>query len=490
MSLWYLDNAASGENDGTSWTDAWESPGNIVWGGAGIVAGDTLYISGGAISKTYTATANNEFEIGASGSDGSPITIATGAKSPSPSGHAGEVIFDGDGTYSGLIYADGKNYITIDGEKSGARNWTFQNPIVGDETSPVVIAFGTNDIITYLTITTSFVGVYATGADEIEISYCSITDVRWQAAIRTITGNGGATEYGLSKIHHNTIQTNYNSEDGAGPDGIQCGTSTDIYNNIFYTAAGTQVGGQHPDMVQSAGPYLRIYNNTFRNPIDSVIDIDRDGWGVDLQHFWVYNNVFVIDSDNGVPTPGYPTGIRYYNSVGGSTIEDVVIANNSFVDYNYAGLTPNCINIELNGDEAVSDVIIENNLFYNASADGYYLARITASSGAVAADWNVDYNLTNAGANGVTVFTVDGAAHTQIHPRTNAPVFAYYSLYDPDNDLHLAFEDTAARGQGTNLSVYFTTDKDGITRSAWDLGAYEYEYPTSMDFNQSIKLRF
>jgi hypothetical protein len=35
--------------------------------------------------------------------------------------------------------------------------------------------------------------------------------------------------------------------------------------------------------------------------------------------------------------------------------------------------------------------------------------------------------------------------------------------------------DTSAIDKGTSLSTYFTTDKDGKTRTGtWDIGAYEY----------------
>jgi hypothetical protein len=37
-------------------------------------------------------------------------------------------------------------------------------------------------------------------------------------------------------------------------------------------------------------------------------------------------------------------------------------------------------------------------------------------------------------------------------------------------DYHLAAGDTAARGNGTDLSAFFTDDGDGDTRSAWDIG--------------------
>lgn len=55
-----------GGEDGTTYADAWNGFQNIVWGGAGVVAGDTLYVAG---------THHGKMTVGASGTVGSPITI-------------------------------------------------------------------------------------------------------------------------------------------------------------------------------------------------------------------------------------------------------------------------------------------------------------------------------------------------------------------------------------------------------------------------------
>jgi hypothetical protein len=91
MTLWYVDNSVGSSGAGTSWAAAWKDFNNIVWGGAGVLAGDTIYISGGSVSQTYNA---QKFTVGASGGAGNPITVTAGIDA----GHTGTVIIDGTTT--------------------------------------------------------------------------------------------------------------------------------------------------------------------------------------------------------------------------------------------------------------------------------------------------------------------------------------------------------------------------------------------------------
>lgn len=70
---------------GTSWSTAWNELDQINWGL--ILAGDTIYLDGGATSMTYTTI----LYPAASGTSGNPITIKLSAES----GRNGQVIIDG-----------------------------------------------------------------------------------------------------------------------------------------------------------------------------------------------------------------------------------------------------------------------------------------------------------------------------------------------------------------------------------------------------------
>ena len=109
----YVDKDASGSNNGTSWTNAWESFSNINWDL--VHAGDVIYISGGSFSKTYTETLTMyRWENGgASGTVSDRITICPGVSQ----GHNGTVIIEGDTSKENCIYIKEYDYIKINGLK-------------------------------------------------------------------------------------------------------------------------------------------------------------------------------------------------------------------------------------------------------------------------------------------------------------------------------------------------------------------------------------
>lgn len=65
MANWYVLKSASGSNNGTDWTNAWNEMDQIVW--ASVSAGDTIWLAGG----TYTTA----LTVGKSGTSGSRITV-------------------------------------------------------------------------------------------------------------------------------------------------------------------------------------------------------------------------------------------------------------------------------------------------------------------------------------------------------------------------------------------------------------------------------
>lgn len=481
---WYVDSAAGGTNAGTSWTDAWTAFSSIVWGGAGVVAGDMVYISGGSVSKTYTATADSMLEVGADGTVGNLITIATGAKSPAPTGHAGKVIFDGNNLYTGLI-RNVRDYIKIDGEKSGAINWEIRNTKRDDIdcTQHAVVASDNNgylgNIYTYLEIHDVSNGIDAPSPGDIEnaleVSYCWIYNIIGNAAIQA-AGDGPNT-VGATSIHHNTITIRGDpDQDNYGPDGIHVTKCANIYNNTFYAESGVALRHQHPDFIQSNYDRVRIYNNIF------------DGQGTNINA--VTHPLFAYESEQ----PATIVGFMFYNNIvtrmaggnvqiatpTGNTSIEVLVANNTIVDNSYS-TSQHPLGADISRSATTPNFTFENNIIFNSGKSsgpvqaGFFKLNSTDQLAGIM--W--DYNLINAGAHGddSVQYYVDSNVDmpAQAHGQSGIPAFVFYSEYSASNDYELSASDTAAKGTGTDLSATFTTDKIGATRGVpWDIGAYEF----------------
>jgi parallel beta-helix repeat protein len=110
----YVDKDANGANNGTSWISAWESFADIVW--SSIAPGDTLFISGGSSSKTYSDT----LYVGADGAAGHLLVITPG----NDPGHDGEVVLDGLGSLSHGVDVENDDYVVVRGFK--LRNFTSE----------------------------------------------------------------------------------------------------------------------------------------------------------------------------------------------------------------------------------------------------------------------------------------------------------------------------------------------------------------------------
>ena len=375
MTDWYVDNAAGGENDGTSWTDAWESFANIVWGGIG--AGDSLYISGGSEGKTYLET----LTIGASGSSGTPIVIKPGAAHPTlSSGHDGLVTIDAEATRSKCIDFNANNYITIDG-KDGTEdvpatpfdNTDYIKLKVQNSTGIGIYAddYSIDTVAQYVHVyrcgrgapgaATDNHGIQFRHCQGARVSYCDVEDA-WQDGVKL--GKTGA--YGNTTCNHNWIH-------GMGDDGIGGSGGQDVYNNIigpwrndYSTCDG------HTDGAQIVSGYTRIWNNLiytdslsgpYASP-NALLFIDCE-WGP-MNHVEIYNNVLWL---SGTPyTNGNFYGIYLQTGEEGDArhMDDIHIYNNTLVDI---GHIPIHIRSEV-ADGQVTNCYIKNNIQQRGAGRG------------------------------------------------------------------------------------------------------------------------
>ncbi len=474
---WYVDNAlANGNNDGTSWTNAWHSLAAVNW--ANIRPGDTLYISGGATAGSQTYKEN--FTVGASGTSGSPITITTGGDAA----HSGTVIldFDADGDASTRIGITlRRNYITITGGASNhfqirnLRNTSTRTSAWG------IDGGGTGIVLDHLTFTNDNNGIRLNSMTSGEIRNCRFEGIRGDAAINAATSG----TWDANKIHDNYIELLRNASTG-GPDGIQGNTGLSIYNNDFHvTATSLKTSNQHPDFIQEIGNFVKVYNNTFTNIGDSGFDWDCYA-NSNPHDIWIYNNVFRIVTT----LDPYPEYFRMYCSASSmSSITNVKILNNDFVD-NTGGYR--AIRFDsFSGNPTGTGNEIKNNIFYNVgngtSSDP--IINIDSSSGFTAASFSFDANVYYQPGR-TQYITYRGTSYTAANwvatsePKGKSgqgPVFASYTAFANANDYHLQAADSVAKDTGVDLSANFSRDKDGVTRpqgAAWDRGAYEFTTAT------------
>lgn len=304
---WYVAREATGLNNGTSWSDAWQTFSAINW--SRIQAGDTLLISGGPAGGTNLYYGNLSDLSGSPnhGASGNPITIRVGSE-------AGR---DGKVKIVGCIFIS-RDYWTIEGRKS------TNNP-PGNVLDTYYV--GTNcNIEVYNTNTIDQLGwavrVYGTGKKVYGI-HVSGTTYYDDGAFRYEDGGAGhpvgngaeiaynwvssADGYGVSvpaafwvantfgqlAVHHNLIEN-------VGDNFMQIGAHSDFYKNVcrnqhVILPNGVRSIGGHPDAVQYVNAYSRVWNNIFYNHLGSRFYIEANDT---LNHnILAYNNLWYSEPE-------------------------------------------------------------------------------------------------------------------------------------------------------------------------------------------------
>lgn len=261
MADWYVrpNTSHSATRDGTSYATAWGGWTEIVWGGAGVIAGDTLYVCD---SHSYGAV----LAIGAHGAtSGSRVTIRGDY-----AGHAGTITFT-----SGAFYIDAnRNYTTITNLTINAGN----NACISPGGAPLIGLWVTNCTLS------------SGSAPEAAIKFRAFNGWGYQNIVisgNSFSGGGGTNEGGSAIQWYNTgtgfvstvsgLQIYGNTFTGCvaqravillkAKNGVGAGTKLSdivIRDNEFIDCFAVAVEAYGPDTADvHAG--IKIYSNTITN---------------------------------------------------------------------------------------------------------------------------------------------------------------------------------------------------------------------------------
>ena len=286
---YYVDNNATGNNSGSSWTNAWQSFADINW--SLIQPGDIIYISGGSSSKTYFETLN----IGTHGEPGNNVLISKGIDP----GHNGDVVIDGqDIRECGIDFNSSDDYVTVrgftirnttsscilmvGGVTGSSGNYGWSNPIVGSRVEYCKMHL------------TNRRGVYAKGTTRLYF---------YRNVITTSSNTSAETDGFFSQASsYNTWDGDSiiisNNNDGPHCDGIQINQDTsDIVKNCYIEQDNSKSSNAQGIYATQCGGNFIYYNNVVNLTQSNSNGIVLSNIGGGSASVEIYNNV--VFSQNG-----------------------------------------------------------------------------------------------------------------------------------------------------------------------------------------------
>ncbi len=432
--IYYVDRDATGTGDGLSWVNASKTVVDLPWGS--INGGDTVYVSGGADSTTYSPV----YLYGKSFVDYVVITRGKDA------GHDGEVYFQNSGTAVSYTFKLGScRYIKVTG-------FTLTNTSTTDDSLTVNSVFRSEN------------GNYNI------VDNCNIISSGTSTCVRS----EGDTNLTISNDTLIVLSNNYSSE----ADNIHIsdgGGGQTIIGN--YMTNGKIISSySHPDLIQFSNegatgrPLITIANNFMLAPDQtSTLMAGINAGEPKSNSYLIYNNIIVLRTlgNSGIVlynyTPVYHSSAKIFNNTillkgFGQPIRlgdlDTLIMKNNIVIIDTPDSNPNL----WFADDAGFDIVYKD-IDYNA----YY-----KSGGAI-----IDTGYSGGSPAGPLSLSQWQTLEYDANSDTNAVSFA--NIWGTDIVDYLT---TAGRDLGVDLSAYFITDIRAVIRpqnSVWDMGALESE---------------
>lgn len=323
---------------------------------------------------------------------------------------------------------------------------------------------------------TTGVGIYLRNSTASRIdsneSYGSTVGVELISAHSTDGTYANGVSITTNNVHDNTV------------DGIEAHAQyLTIAGNTISDNIDTNWAANHPDGIQllagtsdgfTSVQHAYIYNNTIRNHTQNIFaEGTMAGQSADTSDVWIFNNV-LYDTHTVV------NGVDM-TTLGGANIivkwcKDVYVFDNSLGDIGTDGTE---IHVE---DSYDGSIHIKNNNIENSESYGVYVENATdIASGEL--DHN-SYNITSGKEPviwGTTFYASVAAFHAAVPTMEAAGISG-----DP---LVNAFPTPTVSagspliGHGANLSglgvALVDSDKNGVARIFWDIGAYQYVAPST-----------
>jgi len=427
---WYVLKGATGSNNGTSWTNAWNEMNQVNW--SSVNCGDTIWLGGGTYTTSLTinktCTPVNVLNINRVLSTDSVPTAAAGWNSSFDS----QVIISS----SAEILLNGGAYFTINGRLGTTAGNNFGISVRctssgGCEGMGPVNPSGNLDhiTVTYVEVVGPSCILVAGGGsgactgttDGFNLAPSSNTVTfllldhmwihRWAEAIRT------------SNWTNCTIQ--YTDIDTTNPTAGRAEHEDIMYNyaNINLTMRYNRIWGSPNDGIFfdfGGTTNFQFYGNYYYHSGAALMTFKS---GYSFGTAFIYNNVFENDGTFGDVQPG---GVNFNGSMTGG--------------------------------------VLENNVFENVSANG--------TSQLTTADYNAYSTSVGKNDSGAHSFTYNpgtlGSSVLFLNESTSNPVAA---------DFHLTSTGATTLQNGLALPSPYNLDADGNTRGVggnWYIGAYQY----------------
>jgi len=414
MANWYIRDNASGSNNGTDWTNAWEDIDDIVW--ASVTRGDTIYVADGSyVGGTFNKAASGATYIYINKATTTAHGTETGWNSAYGDGTATFTstfyVYTGYWEFSGVSRgADWKSGygFKILLSNANAKAFRFDNGTYGNhvivkyfEMEHRGVSQGTSDDFIYVIgdgVATNFTIQYCYMHDVSRVFFLTRQADNWTVEYCYFARNGDPVEHCelWSDDGSDNIIFRYNfCEDTSGTAIIMIGNSTanadawEIYGNVIWHT---------PSFAFSISGFIRVLN-------DESQQNTATNWRV-------YNNTLV-------DLVGLWSGIRFG---GGASSTGHIVYNNLW----YSCCTAAHDNVNVNGN------VMKYSWYYNTGENNDDAATKEAGADDIFVDYgNDDFRLANATDNG------------------------YDSLGSP-----------------------YDVDLLGVTRggdAVWDRGAYEYD---------------